>query len=112
MAADGDVAGVLAFAPGHAAVMTEHRRRLVALVAPLQSKLAAQECIAPARIDQVTRAHGERVVASAGVHGGRASLRIEVDPLDLGALARVDAFAARVLEEQLVELLALDVERV
>src|SRR5687768_2458691 len=112
MAADGDVAGVLAFAPGHAAVMTEHRRRLVALVAPLQSKLAAQECIAPGRIVEVSRAHAVLVIAGAGMHVSRTSLRIEVFPLVLVALARVVAFAARVLEEQLFELLALAVERV
>src|SRR3546814_10814622 len=107
---DADVAGVAAGAAFDAAVVAEHRRRLVARVLALELELAAEEGVAAAGVDHVARAEGQRIAVGAlRMHQRRAAVGAELDALHLDLLARIDAVLARVLEQHLVELLALDV---
>src|SRR3546814_5676031 len=65
VAIDADVAGVAAGAAFDAAVVAEHRRRLVARVLALELELAAEEGVAAAGVDHVARAEGQRIAVGA-----------------------------------------------
>src|SRR3546814_15179725 len=75
VAIDADVAGVAAGAAFDAAVVAEHRRRLVARVLALELELAAEEGVAAAGVDHVARAEGQRIAVGAPrMHQRRAAV--------------------------------------
>src|SRR5206468_2853859 len=79
-------------------------------VEPARLEVPGQDAAAAGSVDQVVEgdpARGLRPAAVAPLRRHRAPVR-ELDLLDADALVDVDAEAARVLEQQLVELVALD----
>src|SRR3546814_14723890 len=82
VAIDADVAGVAAGAAFDAAVVAEHRRRLVARVLALELELAAEEGVAAAGVDHVARADGQRIaVRPLRLPQRRAAVGAALDPL-------------------------------
>src|SRR5262249_42044519 len=109
---DRDVAGVLAGPELDAPEVREDRRALVLVVLALDLERVAEQRVAAARVDAIARADRQRIASGVLRLGLHLADAVDLELADLDAFARIDAVLARVQEQHLVELLALDLERV
>lgn len=90
--------------------MGKDRRALVLVVLALDLELVAKQGIAATGIDEIACADGDRAAIGSACRGVHRIDAGNLDAFDLDLLARIDPAFARMIEQHLVELLALDLE--